>query len=159
MKNSQNKNFEESTISDTTDWNAIKWHKVEKYVDKLQKRIYHAESENNSRQVRNLQRILIHSNATLLLAIKKVTQINKGKQTPGIDGFRALNDKKRGELFDTMKNMNIKLHSPKPAYRMYIKKKNGKLRSLGIPAITDRIYQEIIRMALEPQFEVNFRTD
>ena len=158
MKNSQNKDFEESTFSDTTDWTAIKWHKAEKYVDKLQNRIYRAESENNSRKVRNLQRMLLHSNAALLLAIKKVTQTNKGKQTPGIDGFRVLNDKKRAELFDTMKNTNIKLHTPQPAYRKYIKKKNGKLRSLGIPAITDRIIQEIIRMALEPQVEVNFRT-
>jgi len=159
MKNSQNKDFEESAFSDTTDWTAIKWHKAEKYVDKLQNRIYRAESENNSRKVRNLQRMLLHSDATLLLAIKKVTQTNKGKRTPGVDGFRALNDKKRAELFDTMKNMNIKLHTPQPAYRKYIKKKNGKLRSLGIPAITDRIIQEIIRMALEPQVEVNFRTD
>jgi RNA-directed DNA polymerase len=55
-----------------------------------------------------------------------------------------------------MKTMNIKLHAPKPTYRKYIEKKNGKLRSLGIPVIKDRIYQEIIRMALEPQVEVNF---
>ena len=94
--------------------------------------------------------------AALLLAIKKVTKINKGKRTHGIDGFRALNDIKREQLFDTMKGMNINLHKPKPAYRMYIKKKNGKLRSLGIPVIIDRIYQEIIRMVLEAQAEVNF---
>jgi len=155
MKYSEN-NFRESTFSYTTDWNNINWHKIIKYVDKLQKRIYLAKSENNTRKVRNLQRILIHSKAVLLLAIRRVTQINKGKRTPGIDGFRALSDKKRGELADTMGTMNIKLHNPKPAYRMYIKKKNGKLRSLGIPAITDRIYQEIIRMALEPEAEANF---
>lgn len=52
--------------------------------------------------------------------------------------------------------MNIKFHNPKPAYRKYIRKKNGKLRSLGIPVIVDRIYQDIIRMALEPQFEAYF---
>jgi len=148
--------FLESKFPDTTDWTVINWYKVTKYVDKLQKRIYRAESENNSRKVKNLQRMLIYSNAALLLAIMKVTQKNKGKRTPGIDGFRALSDKKRGELFDTMKTMKIRLHTPKPAYRKYIRKKNGKLRSLGIPVIIDRIYQEIIRMALEPQAEVNF---
>jgi RNA-directed DNA polymerase len=39
-----------STFPDITDWNAIKWHKIEKYVDKLQKRIYHAESIGNFRK-------------------------------------------------------------------------------------------------------------
>ena len=127
-----------------------------KRVDKLQKRLYHAVKENEFRKIRGLERTLTSSKAALLLAIKRVTQTNKGKRTPGIDGFRALNDKQRGELFDTMKHMNINLHKPKPAFRKYIKKKNGKLRSLGIPVIMDRIYQEIIRMALEPQAEVNF---
>ena len=156
IKCSQNNSFEETSLPDITDWTAIKWHKVEKYVDKLQKQIYHAESEKDFRKVRHLQIILISSKAVLLLAIRRVTQINKGKRTPGIDGFRVLNDKKRAELFDTMKYMNIELHNPKPAYRKYIKKKNGKIRSLGIPVIKDRIYQEIVRMALEPQAEVNF---
>ena len=156
IKCSQNKDFEETSLPDTTDWAAIKWHKVIKYVDKLQKQIYRAESEKDFRKVRHLQIILINSKAVLLLAIRKVTQINKGKKTPGIDGFRVLNDKRRAELFDTMKYMNIELHNPKPAYRKYITKKNGKFRSLGIPVIKDRIYQEIIRTALEPQAEVNF---
>ena len=155
MKTSEN-NLSKSKFPDITDWKNVNWHKIIKYVSKLQKRIYRAASENNSRDVKNLQRMLVYSKAALLLAIRKVTQINKGKRTPGIDGFRALSDKKRGELFDTLKTMKIKLHVPKPVYRMYIKKKNGKLRSLGIPAITDRIYQEIIRMALEPQAEFNF---
>lgn len=156
IKRSQNNPFEETSFPDNTDWNAIKWHKIEKYVDKLQKQIYRAVSENDFRKVRHLQIILINSESALLLAIRRVTQINKGKRTPGIDGFRVLNDKKRAELFDIMKYMNIELHNPKPAYRRYIRKKNGKLRSLGIPVIKDRIYQEVVRMALEPQAEVNF---
>jgi len=100
----------------------------------------------------------INSNAVLLLAIKKVTQLNSGRFTSGIDGFKAISTEERAKLFDTMKKMNIKLHKPKPVNRRYIKKKNGKFRSLGIPVIIDRIYQEIIRMALEPQAEVNFES-
>ena len=146
----------ESSLPDATDWSTINWYNVIKYIDKLQKRIYRAESNRNYRKVRDLQRMLIRSKAALLLAIKRVTQINKGKRTPGIDGFRALNDEKRGELFDTLNKKDFKLHKPKSAYRKYIWKKNGKLRSLGIPTVVDRIYQEIIRMALEPQAEVNF---
>ena len=67
MKTSQTK----SAFPDVTDGNAINWYKIEKYVDKLQKRIYRAECENNFRKVRNLQRMLLYSNAVLLLGIKK----------------------------------------------------------------------------------------
>ena len=44
MKHAQNDNVYESTAQYVTDWSSINWYKVEKYVDKLQKRIYHAES-------------------------------------------------------------------------------------------------------------------
>jgi RNA-directed DNA polymerase len=115
-----------------------------------------SDSMKDTRKVKRLQRLLLQGKAVLLLAIRRVTQTNKGKNTPGIDGFRAINDVQRGTLFDTLKTKKIQLHRPKPAYRKYIRKKNGKLRSLGIPTIVDRIYQEIVRMALEPQFEVNF---
>lgn len=156
MSNTQNNNYSGSTTSDITDWADISWSKIEKYVDKLQKRIYRAENEKDSYKVRNLQRLLIYSDSTLLLAIKRVTQTNKGKRTAGIDKFRALTGEQRINLFHKMKTMNIRLHKPKPALRKYIPKKNGKYRSLGIPVIIDRIYQEILRMALEPQAEVNF---
>lgn len=156
MRYARNNDVCESTTPCTTDWSSIDWYKIEKYVNKQQMRIYHAERQGDSRKVRDLQRLLIHSNSTLLLAIKKVTQINKGKRTPGIDGYRAMSNEKRGELFDMLKSKNIKHHVPKPAFRKYIKKKNNKLRSLGIPVIVDRVYQEIIRLVLEPQAEANF---
>jgi len=146
----------EPALPYTTDWNAINWLKVEKYVNNLQQRIYRAASLKDYRRVKKLQRMFLHSNAVLLVAIRKVTFLNSGRYTSGIDGFKAISTEERAKLFDAMKNKNIKLHKPKPVYRRHIKKKNGKYRSLGIPVIVDRIYQEIIRMALEPQFEVNF---
>ena len=44
MRYTQNDNVYESTAQCATDWSCINWYKVEKYIDKLQKRIYHAES-------------------------------------------------------------------------------------------------------------------
>jgi len=158
MINSERNNNSEPALPYITDWNAIDWHKVEKYVNNLQQRIYRAECLKDYRRVKKLQRMYINSDAVLLVAIKKVTFLNSGRYTSGIDGFKAISTEERAKLFDTMKNMNIKLHEPKPVHRRYIKKKNGKFRSLGIPVIIDRIYQEIIRMALEPQAEVNFES-
>ena len=73
----------------------------------------------------------MRSNSALLKAINRVTKENKGKFTPGIDGFKVTTDKARGELFDMLKGEKMKKHRPKPAFRKYIPKKNGKLRSLG----------------------------
>lgn len=156
MSYTQNRRSFESTTSYATLWSNTDWNKTRKYVDKQQRRIYRAESNNDKRKVRDLQRMLVRSSAALKLAIKRVTQINKGKKTPGLDGFRAVNDKQRGELFVKMRNMNINLHKPKPAYRIHIPKKNNKTRPLSIPVIIDRVYQELLRMALEPQWEFKF---
>lgn len=151
-----NTSIMKSALPNITDWQQISWQEIEGYVEKLQQRIYHAESLGEVRKVRDLQRMLINSEATLLLSIRRVTQLNKGKRTAGVDGYKALTPSERLELYHTMKEQNIKCHNPKPAYRTYIEKKNGKLRPLGIPTIKDRIYQNIVRMALEPQWEARF---
>ena len=140
----------------TTDWKTIKWNKVNRHVTSLQERIYRASKENDKKKVRDLQRQLMRSKSALIKAINRVTKENKGRETPGIDGFKATSDRARGKLFDKLKKENMKSHRPKPAFRKYIPKKNGKMRSLGIPTIKDRIYQEIIRMALEPEWEAKF---
>ncbi|MEH7502919.1 reverse transcriptase N-terminal domain-containing protein [Neobacillus drentensis] len=137
-------------------WDSINWLNISQYVEKFQQRIYHAERFGKIRKVRDLQRLLIKSQAALLLSIRRVTQINKGKRTAGVDGYKALTPFERVELYNKMKDFNINCHRPKPTYRTYIEKKNGKLRPLGIPTMKDRIYQNIARLALEPQWEAKF---
>lgn len=93
-----------------------------------------------------------------MVSTRRVTQVNKGKKTPGIDGETALTGKERMKLYNQMLQLDIAKHKPKPSYRTYIKKKNGKLRPLSIPAIRDRIYQNVIKGALEPQWESKFES-
>ncbi|OON95960.1 MAG: group II intron reverse transcriptase/maturase, partial [Candidatus Epulonipiscioides saccharophilum] len=137
-------------------WQQINWIEVERYVEKLQQRIYHAESLGNKRKVRDLQRMLMNSTATLLVSIKRVTQTNRGKRIAGVNGYKALTSSERLELFRDMESLKLQNHNPKPAYRTYIRKKNGKLSPLGIPTIKDRVYQNIVKLALEPQWECRF---
>jgi len=145
-----------SALPNITNWESVEWQKTEKYIEKLQKRIFHAEKTGNKRRVRNLQRMLMKSKSALLVSIRRVTQTNTGKRTAGVDGFKALTPKERQALYVKMVKMDISLHKPKPAYRTYIKKKSGKLRPLGIPTIKDRVYQNIAKLALEPQWEAKF---
>jgi RNA-directed DNA polymerase len=144
------------TLPNNITWKQINWIHVYRYVEKLQQRIYRAEGLGDKRKVRELQRFLMHSKSALLLSIRRITQINKGKKTAGVDGFTVLTDGERIKLYLKMIDYQISLHRPKPCHRTYIKKKNGKLRPLSIPTIKDRIYQNIAKMALEPQWEVRF---
>ena len=145
-----------STTSFPTNWKELQWKQIRKYVNRLQQRIYRAESLGNKRKTRQLQRLLMRSKAVLLLSIRRITQENKGRKTAGVDGITIQTDIERMNLYRKMCNRTIAYHNPKPSYRTYIKKKNGKLRPLSIPVIIDRIWQNVMKMALEPQWEYRF---
>ncbi|WCM14033.1 group II intron reverse transcriptase/maturase [Priestia filamentosa] len=137
-------------------WYSIEWNTIQQYVTKLRQRIYRAEQQNQRRRVRKLQRLLLRSKANLLLSIRRVTQQNTGKRTPGVDGYTASKANERIKLYQELLRRNVFQHRPKPAKRTFIAKKNGKLRPLGIPTIRDRVYQNVVKNALEPQWEVRF---
>jgi RNA-directed DNA polymerase len=138
----------------TTDWNAVNWHKVERTVRNLRQRIFRASKEGDYRKVRSLQKLMLRSRANALHSVRRVTQNNMGKNTPGVDKLVVKTPKARGELVD-----HIRSYQPwkaKPARRVYIPKSNGKLRPLGIPTVKDRAMQAIVKNALEPYWEARF---
>ncbi|MED4268159.1 group II intron reverse transcriptase/maturase [Priestia megaterium] len=138
------------------DWYSIDWSIIHKYVMKLRQRIYRAEQQKQQRKVRKLQRLLLRSKANLLLSIRRVTQQNNGKRTPGVDGYTASRANERIKFYQQLVKYNVFRHRPKPAKRTFIPKKDGKLRPLGIPTMRDRVYQNVVKNALEPQWEVKF---
>ncbi len=80
------------------EWKTINWRQVQFQVFKLQKRIYRASQRGNVKLVRRLQKMMAKSWYAKLLAVRRVTQENKGKKTAGIDGIKALTPKQRLEL-------------------------------------------------------------
>lgn len=139
------------------DWTTIDWSKVNAKVKNLRQRIYRATQEGQWNRVRSLTKLMMRSYSNLLLPTRRATQDNQGKNTPGVDGQRALTPKARAEMVKEMQA--YKLWQVRPAKRIYIPKANGKQRPLGIPTIKDRIAQAVIKNALEPSWEARFEAN
>ena len=135
-------------------WSDINWTKVERTVKRLQGRIFRAARAGKLGKLKSLQRLLARSSCAKLLAIRRVSQESRGKNTPGVDGGTCSTPEDRLALFQEPDTLQT--HRPLPVKRIFIPKKNGKKRPLGIPAIKDRMLQTVVRFALEPEWESRF---
>ena len=130
-------------------WESIDWKKAEAYVKKLQMRIVKAQQEGHYSKVKTLQWLLTHSFYAKALAVKRVTS-NRGKNTAGVDHELWLTPEAKFKAINKLKRRGYR---PQPLKRVYIPKKNGKLRPLSIPTMTDRAMQTLYMFALEPLAE------
>jgi RNA-directed DNA polymerase len=136
------------------EWSTLPWKKIERNVFKLQQRIYRASRRGDVRTVRKLQRLLLNSRATKLLAVRKITQDNQGKRTAGVDGVKSLTSPQRLAL-----SQHLKLsHKAQPVRRVWIPKPGqpNEQRALGIPVMKERALQRMVQSALEPEWEARF---
>lgn len=146
-------NMRQLTYIGQLSWDQIKWYKHYKEVRRIQRRIYKASQLRKTKRIHFLQKQLITSPHAKLIAVQKSTTLNKGKSTPGIDGYIATTAKQKIQMANNLeingKSNNIKrIWIPKP----------GKVekRPLGIPTIQDRAKQALCHMALEPEWEAKF---
>ena len=135
-------------------WKNLPWKKFRKNLFRLQKRIFKAIRVGDIARARSLQKLVLKSTSAKLLAIRQVTQLNKGRKTAGIDGKKALTFKERFELYNKLSLVNDWKHQG--LREVPIPKKNGKTRILKVPTITDRVMQNVVKNALEPCWEAQF---
>jgi RNA-directed DNA polymerase len=135
-------------------WKDLQWQTIEKRVFRLQLRIYKAATDQEWEKMYKLQKVLISSNSAKHLSVRKVTQDNAGKRTPGVDKKIITSPK---EKFELAKQLRLNGKSS-PIRRTYIPKPDGNQRPLGIATIEDRAKQTLAYLAICPQWEAQFET-
>ena len=93
-------------------------------VRRLQQRIVKATQRQQHGKVRALQHLLTHSRSAKLLAVLRVTE-NRGKNTPGVDRITLNTPAQKHAAVAALRSRGSR---PLPLRRVYIPKKNGKLR-------------------------------
>jgi retron-type reverse transcriptase len=80
----------------------------------------------------------------------------EGNMTPGTDG-KTIDGFNIDRINQLIEKIRLETYYPHPSRRVYIPKKNGKLRPLGIPSFDDKLVQEVLRMLLEAIYEPLFK--
>src|SRR6476620_9055074 len=83
---------------DHLDWAAIDWRTTEDDVRRLRQRIFTASRAGDLKKVRNLQKLMLRSRAGALLSVRRVTEVNAGRKTAGVDGRIVLAGWEKAEM-------------------------------------------------------------
>lgn len=82
-------------------------------------------------------------------------QVKSNKGSGGVDdvSIKSFTANEEKNIVKLLEQLRDKSYKPTPVKRVYIPKKNGKSRPLGIPTIKDRIVQQSVVNVLNPKFE------
>ena len=101
---------------------------------------------------------LVYDPAFLTVAWRRVRG-NKGARTAGVDGVtpRSVGSGAQRLLGELRDDLKARRFVPARVRQKTIPKSGGKIRSLGIPTVADRVVQSSLKLVLEPIFEADFK--
>ncbi len=111
-------------------------------------------ASNPDKRFCKLYRLICHPE-WLMQALDAI-RANKGFNTPGTDGVRG-EDLDWKQMEQLAEKLRTGTYQPTPVRRVYIPKRTGKLRPLGLPSAEDKVVQSAIKLVLEPIYECAFR--
>jgi hypothetical protein len=148
----------EISVYKNTSWKTLPWNQFRRKVFNLQCRIYDAIRKDDIKKAIKLQKCLINSSYSHYLAIRELTEINKGKKFPGSDGKLMLTCKEKAQ-FATRIAGEIKNWNHSPVRKINIINNVNTFISkpfFCLSTVEDRIIQFIWKLALEPAHEATF---
>src|SRR6266511_6389533 len=80
------------------DWDGVDWRQVEEDVRRLRQRIFAASKAGDLKRVRNLQKLMLRSRSSALVSVRRVTEVNAGRKTAGVDGKVVVLAQDKSEL-------------------------------------------------------------
>ncbi len=135
----------------------LSWGALEQEVVRMQKQIAQASQSGKKQSIHTLQQRLLESEAARLLAVRRVAKDNQGKDTAGVDGVKSLTAQERLAMADVIHPMHWKHQPALPVRRVWIPKPGTtEWRPLAILPMIDRCKQALVKLALEPEWEVKF---
>ena len=123
-------------------------------LDRLERKLERLERESiKEKRVRDLHRIF--NLPEIWYEAYANIYSNKGAMTAGIDDD-TLDGMSKERIEEIIRSLREGTYKPKPVRRVYIPKREGKLRPLGIPSGIDKMVQQVVKIILERIYEPIF---
>src|SRR5437867_5538421 len=138
-------------------WDAVSWRAAEENVRRLRQRIFTASQAGDLKRVRNLQKLMLRSRSGALVSVRRVTEVNAGRKTAGVDGRVVLAGWEKADMAAWLQR-GAAAWRPLPVRRVYMPRKGATLRGLGIRVLAGRAIPALGAGGPEREWEDRFKS-